>query len=103
VVRKSGDAASTTGLGRAFIEEIHQRTAEDVVVWENKAYLPRPALAHGDGPIMQFRRWCEQFYAEGVDRSGEVAVPEMPVEIDVRTGRDVDPEPSEGTLVDVGH
>ena len=78
VVRQSGDATSTTSLGKAFIEEIHERTVEDVEVWENKAYVPRPALAHGDGPIMQFRRWCEQFYAEGVDPSTEIAVPELP-------------------------
>jgi phenylpropionate dioxygenase-like ring-hydroxylating dioxygenase large terminal subunit len=76
VVRKSGDAGSTTKLGKAFIEEIHERTVEDVEVWENKAYVPRPALAHGDGPIMQYRRWCEQFYAEGVDPTTEMAVPE---------------------------
>jgi nitrite reductase/ring-hydroxylating ferredoxin subunit len=101
VVRKSGDAASTTSLGEAFIEEIHQRTAEDVVVWENKAYVPRPALAHGDGPIMQFRRWCEQFYAEGVNRSAVLAVPEMPMEVDVRDGSTVPaPDPDE-TLVEV--
>jgi phenylpropionate dioxygenase-like ring-hydroxylating dioxygenase large terminal subunit len=78
VVRKTGGAESTSSLGRAFIEEIHERTIEDVVVWENKAYVPRPALAHGDGPIMKFRRWCEQFYFEGVDRSPELAVPELP-------------------------
>ena len=79
VVRQAGDAESTTALGRAFIEEIHERTVEDVEVWENKAYVPLPALAHGDGPIMQYRRWCEQFYAEGVDGSRELAVPEEPV------------------------
>lgn len=77
VVRKSGDAASTTSLGKAFIEEIHERTVEDVEVWENKAYVPRPSLALHDGPIMQFRRWCEQFYAEGVDPSVDIAVPEL--------------------------
>jgi nitrite reductase/ring-hydroxylating ferredoxin subunit len=78
VVRKAGDADSTTKLGEAFIEEIHERTVEDVEVWENKAYVARPALAHGDGPIMQYRRWCEQFYAEGVDRALAIAVPEEP-------------------------
>jgi nitrite reductase/ring-hydroxylating ferredoxin subunit len=62
VVRSTGDAESTTALGRAFIEEIHERTVEDVELWENKAYLERPALAAGDGPIMRYRRWCEQFY-----------------------------------------
>ncbi len=76
VVRSSGDAEATERLGASFIEEIHLRTAEDVEMWETKAYVPRPALAHGDGPIMQYRRWCEQFYAEGVDRSPEAWAPD---------------------------
>jgi 3-ketosteroid 9alpha-monooxygenase subunit A len=75
VVRHTGDAAATTSLGESFIREIHERTAEDVEVWEAKAYVTRPALAHGDGPIMQYRRWCEQFYAEGVDRSSTLWAP----------------------------
>lgn len=75
VVRNTGDAAATTSLGEAFINEIHERTVEDVEVWESKAYVPRPKLAHGDGPIMQYRRWCEQFYAEGVDHSPEMWLP----------------------------
>lgn len=75
VVRRSGDAESTTRLGEAFIREIHERTVEDVEVWEAKAYVTKPALALGDGPIMQYRRWCEQFYAEGVDRSRAQWVP----------------------------
>ncbi len=77
VVRKQGDAASTSSLGEAFINEIHERTAEDVEIWENKAYLARPALIAGDGPIMKYRRWCEQFYAEGVDRSRLVWAPPL--------------------------
>lgn len=69
VVRKSGDAEATSALGKAFIDEIHERTVEDVEVWEGKAYEVKPKLIDTDGPIMQYRRWCEQFYAEGVDRS----------------------------------
>lgn len=69
VVRATGDKESTTKLGEAFIREIHERTAEDVEMWEAKAYVTKPKLIHGDGPIMQYRRWCEQFYAEGVDKS----------------------------------
>lgn len=75
VVRHTGDDADTSSLGKAFIEEIHERTVEDVEVWESKAYLDRPKLAHGDGPILQYRRWCEQFYAEGVDHSRQVWEP----------------------------
>lgn len=75
VVRHTGDDDATSRLGEAFIREIHERTVEDVEVWEAKAYVTKPALAHGDGPIMQYRRWCEQFYAEGVDRSRQLWAP----------------------------
>jgi 3-ketosteroid 9alpha-monooxygenase subunit A len=35
---------------------------EDLVIWENKRYVPRPVLCDGDGPIGRFRRWASQFY-----------------------------------------
>ena len=66
VVRYLGDDVTTNSVARAFVEEIHAQTIEDVPIWENKAYLARPALAHGDGPIMPFRRWAAQFYDETV-------------------------------------
>ena len=36
--------------------------SQDLVMWEKKAFLPRPALASGDGPIGRYRAWCRQFY-----------------------------------------
>lgn len=89
LVRSTGDAESTNSLGRAFIEEIHERTVEDVELWENKAYVPVPALSADDGPIMQYRRWCEQFYVGGVDRSRDVwepTGPEVPSGVRVEVG-----------------
>ena len=35
---------------------------QDFLIWENKRYLARPALARGDGPIGKFRLWARQFY-----------------------------------------
>jgi nitrite reductase/ring-hydroxylating ferredoxin subunit len=78
VVRSTGDAASTAALGEAFINEIHERTVEDVDLSAYMAFVPRPSLAHGDGPIMQYRRWCEQFYAEGIERDAARYVPAPP-------------------------
>ena len=34
-------------------------------MWEHKAHLTRPALADTDGPFMAFRKWYQQFYADG--------------------------------------
>lgn len=63
-VRKLGDDATTSTVGAAFIEEVSRQVQEDIPIWENKAYLPRPALADTDGPFMKFRKWAGQFYAE---------------------------------------
>lgn len=61
-VKKIGNADVTRGVGKALIADIEKQMGEDTPIWENKAYLPKPILCDGDGPIAQFRRWSEQFY-----------------------------------------
>ena len=76
-VRKLGDdAALNSTVGQAFVDEIHKQVQEDTPIWENKAYLARPALADTDGPFTKFRRWASQFYAEGIDDSALVYEPQ---------------------------
>jgi nitrite reductase/ring-hydroxylating ferredoxin subunit len=41
-------------------DEINQ----DLDVWESKVFMDPPQLAKGDGPIIPYRRWAEQFYPE---------------------------------------
>jgi 3-ketosteroid 9alpha-monooxygenase subunit A len=36
----------------------------DILIWTHKKYRPKPLLVEGDGPILQFREWYKQFYAE---------------------------------------
>lgn len=45
---------------RAYAHDV----AQDVDVWENKVYVHPPQLAKGDGPIVAYRKWAEQFYAD---------------------------------------
>jgi 3-ketosteroid 9alpha-monooxygenase subunit A len=66
-VRNLGDEGTTSSVGEAFVNEVHKQVIEDGPIWENKAFLPRPALADTDGPFMKFRKWASQFYAEGID------------------------------------
>jgi hypothetical protein len=54
-------------VGAAFIKEVSRQVEEDIPIWENKAFIPRPALADTDGPFMKFRKWASQFYAEGLE------------------------------------
>jgi len=46
---------------RGFLEEVEQ----DIPIWASKAYLPRPALADGDGPIGIYRSWARGFFPSG--------------------------------------
>jgi len=75
-VRKLGDESFDSTVGEAFVSEIDKQVQEDKPIWENKAHLVRPALAATDGPFMKFRKWAGQFYAEGVDDSSLVYVPD---------------------------
>ena len=34
----------------------------DLPIWNNKIHRPRPILCDGDGPILAYRQWFEQFY-----------------------------------------
>jgi phenylpropionate dioxygenase-like ring-hydroxylating dioxygenase large terminal subunit len=51
-------------LNFAFKSYQHD-VSQDFDIWKHKTYLDQPALSKGDGPIMQYRKWAEQFY-EGI-------------------------------------
>lgn len=50
------------GVARAICADLEKQVNEDIPIWENKAYHPKPILCDGDGPIVEYRRWCSQFY-----------------------------------------
>jgi phenylpropionate dioxygenase-like ring-hydroxylating dioxygenase large terminal subunit len=64
IVRKFDDEKMTSTVADAFVKEINKQVQEDKPIWEHKMFLPTPALADSDGPIMKFRKWYSQFYAE---------------------------------------
>jgi phenylpropionate dioxygenase-like ring-hydroxylating dioxygenase large terminal subunit len=49
-------------LGQGFIRDFMKQIEQDLPIWEHKVYRPRPSLATGEGPIMEFRRWAEHSY-----------------------------------------
>ena len=63
-VRKFDDERITSTVADAFVKEINKQVQEDTPIWEHKRFLPVPALADTDGPIIKFRKWYSQFYAE---------------------------------------
>lgn len=44
---------------------------DDIAVWQHKKFLRQPALAKGDGPIPEHRRWYRQFYSESSSKVGQ--------------------------------
>ena len=48
-------------LGATF-KNYKADVSDDFKIWKNKKYVHPPALSKGDGPIMQYRKWAEQFY-----------------------------------------
>jgi hypothetical protein len=63
-VRRLGDDQATSAVGEAAINEISRQLLQDKPIWEHKVFVERPALADTDGPILRFREWAAQFYAE---------------------------------------
>lgn len=52
------------GVADAIIADIVKQLNEDAPIWERKGYVEKPLLCANDGPIMKFRRWFSQFYAD---------------------------------------
>ncbi len=49
--------------------------SQDIPIWENKIYRPRPVLTKSEKDILEHRRWSRQFYS-GYDPAGEAEVME---------------------------
>jgi nitrite reductase/ring-hydroxylating ferredoxin subunit len=77
-VRKLADAATTSSVGDAFVEEVSRQVVEDIPIWKYKGHVTKPALAVNDGPYLKFRKWASQFYAEGVDFDRDMYPPNRP-------------------------
>ncbi len=60
--REMPDPDYTAEIDQIFWEAFVRDFACDFPIWENKAYLEKPLLAGGDGPIGTYRKWARQFY-----------------------------------------
>ena len=73
IVHRSPRSATVRAIERAggklailgFAHDVRQ----DVPIWSRQRYVTRPGVAHGDGPIVPYRRWAEQFLRDGTVRS----------------------------------
>ena len=63
-IEDPGIPAAVGALGAMNLASGYQRYETSI---ENKLYRASPRLSDADGPIMQFRKWAQQFYdAPGV-------------------------------------
>ncbi|MBL4704231.1 MAG: Rieske (2Fe-2S) protein [Flavobacteriales bacterium] len=75
-VRKSSDVhALASVLPKSLLNYILSKVVfkgykndvrQDFKIWENKKYIMQTPLAKGDGPIVMYRKWAQQFYSEEI-------------------------------------
>ena len=73
-VNKSSDVHALAGilpkslmnyiLSKAVFKGYKHDVSQDFKIWENKKYIMQTPLASGDGPIVMYRKWAQQFYKE---------------------------------------
>ncbi len=51
-------------MAQGFIHEVCRQLDQDKVIWDRQRYLDKPIICDGDGPILRFRQYYRQFYAE---------------------------------------
>jgi phenylpropionate dioxygenase-like ring-hydroxylating dioxygenase large terminal subunit len=50
-------------IAPGFAAEVERQFDQDIPIWAHKTFLPVPALAPSEKPVMAFRKWADQFYA----------------------------------------
>ena len=61
-VRNPGGDAHVDRVAKAFVRSVVSEVGQDIPIWESKRYEPKPALTPAEKPILEWRRWFEQFY-----------------------------------------
>ncbi len=69
---KSEAEGPMANLAKAMKREINRQLDQDKVVWDRQQYKPKPTICDGDGPILPFRKFFAQFYAEWGDDTKNV-------------------------------
>lgn len=59
---KSTAEGDRAGLSKAMIKDICKQLDQDKVVWDRQKYVDQPFLCADDGPIMDFRKFFNQFH-----------------------------------------
>lgn len=60
-IRAPAEPGASNNVGKALVAEICRQVEEDIPIWENKLYRPRPLLSAGERAIPALRQWSRQF------------------------------------------
>jgi hypothetical protein len=60
-IREPAEPGTVNKVGKALVAEIIRQVEEDIPIWENKIYRPRPLLSAGERSIPMLRHWSQQF------------------------------------------
>lgn len=58
------DDAACAEMVKGYVDLTNMAFGQDVEIWHNKVRVDNPLLCDGDGPVIQNRRWYEQFYQD---------------------------------------
>ena len=51
------------GVVQMAADSFTEGVSQDIPIWENKIYQPRPVLTKGEKQILEHRKWSRQFYS----------------------------------------
>jgi 3-ketosteroid 9alpha-monooxygenase subunit A len=51
-------------LAESYSQAVFDSFAQDQKIWDTKVRMDNPLLCKNDGPILQLRKWYEQFYVD---------------------------------------
>jgi nitrite reductase/ring-hydroxylating ferredoxin subunit len=72
-VERNEETGEPSRYGAGLIREFNRQITQDIPIWEHKMYRAQPKLAMGEGPIVDFRRWAEQFYDDAASTANGVS------------------------------
>lgn len=55
--------ASGENAAKIIAEAFYTGVSQDLAIWENKRFQPKPLLTESEKNIAEFRRWAAQFYS----------------------------------------
>lgn len=61
-VPRDPETGGPSRYGQGLMREFSRQITGDIPIWEHKIYRDRPKLTMGEGVIVEFRRWADQFY-----------------------------------------